>query len=322
MIQPLVAWFEEHQRALPWRHGYDPYQVWVSEVMLQQTQVETVLPYFARFIEAFPGIRLLADAEEAQVLRLWAGLGYYRRAKNLHSAARLVQQLHGGVIPSDYDALIALPGVGQYMAGAILSIAFNKPYPVVDGNVRRVLSRIHGWMDENPKALWQAAEQLARSAEPRIVNQGLMELGATVCSFRAPRCLVCPVQQFCVAFKTGMQTRIPPIKKRPATIHLHLHAVVQQRGSRFLMRAVDGMWEFPTFSELPPGEFTKTGSCRHTITHHRLDVSVYVGSLASTEEYRWKDIAGVPVTSLTRKILAASNGRGLAGPPPAAPRFR
>jgi A/G-specific adenine glycosylase len=310
MIQPLVAWFEEHQRALPWRHAYDPYQVWVSEVMLQQTQVETVLPYFARFIERFPDVQSLAEAEEAQVLRLWAGLGYYRRAKNLHSAARLVQKQYGGIIPSDYGALIALPGVGPYMAGAILSIAFNKPFPVVDGNVRRVLSRVNGWTVEDPKALWQAAEQLARSAQPRLVNQALMELGATVCSFRAPRCLLCPVQQFCAAWKTGMQASIPPVKKRPATIHVHLHAVVQQRRSLFLMKAVDGMWEFPTFTELPPGELTRTGSCRHTITHHRLDVSVYVGSLANSEEYKWKNFAAVPVSSLTRKILqVAQAGR-------------
>src|SRR5262245_36235815 len=138
MIRPLVAWFEENQRTLPWRETYDPYHVWVSEVMLQQTQVETVVPYFERFISTLPSLESLAKADEQQVLKLWAGLGYYRRAKNLHSAARLVLERHAGKIPSEYEALMALPGVGQYMAGAILSIAFNKPYPVVDGNVRRV----------------------------------------------------------------------------------------------------------------------------------------------------------------------------------------
>src|SRR5215831_15430258 len=162
--------------------------------MLQQTQVETALPYYDRFIREFPTINDLAGADEERVLRLWAGLGYYRRARNLMAAARLVTEQHGGKVPSDYDTLIDLPGVGPYMAGAILSIAFNKPYPVVDGNVRRVLSRVYGWTEENPKALWDAASRIAREAEPRLVNQALMELGAKVCSFKSPRCLLCPVQ--------------------------------------------------------------------------------------------------------------------------------
>src|SRR5215475_11556043 len=130
------------------------------------------------------------------------------------------------------------------MAGAILSIAFNKPYPVVDGNVRRVLSRIHGWLEEDPSAVWRAAEQVVRAAEPRLVNQAIMELGATVCSFRSPRCLLCPVQSVCVAFKTGLQDEIPPAKKRPSTIHVHLYAVVDKKGSKHLMKQVEGMWEF------------------------------------------------------------------------------
>ena len=137
---------------------------------------------------------------------------------------------YAGQIPSDYDALIELPGIGQYMAGAILSIAFNKPYPIVDGNVRRVLSRLYGWTEENTKALWDAAARVVREAEPRLVNQAMMELGAKVCSFKSPRCLICPVQASCVAFRTGMQEQIPPVKKRPATVHVHLFAVVYQKG--------------------------------------------------------------------------------------------
>src|SRR3989454_10101277 len=175
--------------------------------MLQQTQVETALPYYERFIQEFPTIDALAAADEQRVLTLWAGLGYYRRAKNLMAAAREVVKNHNGRIPSDYDALIALPGIGQYMAGAILSIAFNKPYPVVDGNVRRVLSRVYGWKDENPRRLWDAAARLVHEVEPRQVNQAVMELGAKVCSFRSPRCLICPIQNSCVAFKTGMQEK-------------------------------------------------------------------------------------------------------------------
>ena len=305
MLQPLVSWFEENQRPLPWRASYDPYHVWVSEVMLQQTQVETALPYFERFIREFPSVQHLARAREERVLTLWAGLGYYRRAKNLMAAARLVVERHGGRIPSDYDTLIELPGVGQYMAGAILSIAFNKPYPIVDGNVRRVLSRINGWTEENPKGLWDAARRIVQGAEPRLVNQALMELGATVCSFKSPRCLICPIQASCVASRTGMQDRIPPVKKRPATVYVQLFAVVHKKRGRYLMKEVDGMWEFPMFPELPPGTFSKVGACRHTITHHRLDVSVYLGEVAD-EACKWKTVESLPISSLTRKILEAA----------------
>ena len=303
MFEPLVNWFQENQRPLPWRVSYNPYQVWVSEVMLQQTQVETALPYYERFIREFPTVEDLASAEEERVLTLWAGLGYYRRARNLMAAAREVVRKHGGAIPSDYDALIELPGIGQYMAGAILSIAFNKPFPVVDGNVRRVLSRVNGWTEDNPKALWDASARLVRESEPRLINQALMELGAKVCSFRSPRCLICPIQSSCIAFRAGVQDRIPPVRKRPATVHVHLFAVVQRRDDRYLMKAADGMWEFPMFSELPEGSsFKKIGQCRHTITHHRLDVSVVEGDVPDTS-YEWKDIEVVPITSLTRKVL-------------------
>jgi A/G-specific adenine glycosylase len=308
VLEQLVNWFNENQRPLPWRTSYDPYHVWVSEVMLQQTQVETALPYYERFMRAFPSVEDLAAADEERVLTLWAGLGYYQRARNLMTAARLVVERHRGKIPSHYDSLIDLPGIGQYMAGAILSIAFNKPYPVVDGNVRRVLSRLYGWTEENPRALWEAASRIAREAEPRQVNQALMELGAKVCSFRSPRCLVCPLQASCIAFRTGMQDKIPPIRKRPVTVHVHLCAVVQKRGECYLMKQVDGMWEFPMFSELPVGSFTKVGHCRHTITHHRLDVSVYHGYLLDNVG-EWKDPEGVPISSLTRKILKAANIR-------------
>ncbi len=305
-VTGLVAWFEEHRRPLPWRATYDPYQVWVSEVMLQQTQVETALGYYDKFLAEFPDLRSLAAADEQHVLKFWAGLGYYRRAKNLLAAVRIVVEQHAGIVPAEYDDLIALPGVGQYMAGAILSIAFNKPYPIVDGNVRRVLSRVHGWIDENPKGLWDSAGKFARSGEPRLVNQALMELGATICSFRAPRCLLCPLQAACMAFKTGMQDKIPPVKKRPDTIHIHLFAIVQKKGLLHLMKPAEGMWEFPMLSELPSGNFKKAGSCRHTITHHRLDVSIYLGSVARKEGYEWKTFTDVPVSSLTRKIFQAS----------------
>jgi A/G-specific adenine glycosylase len=301
VLQPLVSWFEENQRPLPWRATYDPYHVWLSEVMLQQTQVETALPYYERFISEFPTLTTLARADEQRVLTLWAGLGYYRRAKNLMAAAQLIVERHDGKIPSEYDALIDLPGIGPYMAGAILSIAFNKPYPIVDGNVRRVLSRLNGWTEESPKALWDAAARVVREAEPRLVNQAIMVLGAKVCSFKSPRCLICPVQTSCVAFRTGMQEQIPPVKKRPATVHVHLFAVVHRKGDQYLMKQADGMWEFPMLPELPSGQFTRIGQCKHTITHHRLDVSVYEGKFEENG-LDWKDVSKIPMSSLTRKI--------------------
>ena len=301
----LVQWFGENQRILPWRSSYDPYKVWVSEVMLQQTQVETVVPYFERWMAELPDIASLATADEHKVLSLWAGLGYYSRARNLMEAARTVVREHGGALPADYESLRSLPGIGQYTAGAILSIAFNKAYPVVDGNVRRVLSRVYGWEDDRPRRLWDAADKLVRSAEPRLINQAIMELGATVCSFRAPRCLVCPVQTECIAYKTGKQLMIPPVKKRPETVRVQLFAVLQERNGQHLMKLSRGLWEFPMFSELPAGELTRTGACRHTITHHRLEVHVYNGVLENMAGFEWRKFEGVPVSSLTKKILAA-----------------
>ena len=308
MHEELTAWFEENQRPLPWRTSYDPYEIWISEIMLQQTQVETVVPYFERWMAAFPDVAALAHADEHSVLSLWAGLGYYSRARNLMEAARILAREHGGVLPADYEALRSLPGIGQYTAGAILSIAFNRPYPVVDGNVRRVLSRIHGFDNDSPKRLWETAEKLVQRATPRLINQAVMELGATVCSFKAPRCLVCPVRHLCVAFRTGKQQEIPAVKKRPATVRVQLFAVVQEKAGRHLMKQTRGLWEFPMSNDVPSGKLTHVGSCRHTITHHRLDVQVYSGKLASTRGYEWKDFSDVPVSSLTRKIFSAAGG--------------
>jgi len=310
MHDALVHWFQENRRDLPWRAAYDPYHVWVSEVMLQQTQVETALPYYSRFLTALPTVHALAGADEHEVLTLWAGLGYYSRARNLQAAAKAVVREHGGMIPEDYELLRTLPGIGQYMAGAVMSIAFNKPYPVVDGNVRRVLSRIYGWTGENPKQLWEAADRLVHQAEPRIINQALMELGATVCSFRAPRCLICPVQGECVAFRQGTQEQIPAVKKRPETVRVMLAAVVQREKDLYRMRKEKGLWEFPMFGELPRGEFTRAGSCRHTITHHRLEVNVYTGELGQGDGYEWKDFNAVPVSSLTKKIHGVAQSGG------------
>lgn len=302
MVDVLADWFDENRRDLPWRRTYDPYHIWVSEVMLQQTQVETVIPYYEQFIGEFPSVENLACATEDRVLQVWAGLGYYARARNLLLAARKVSAIHHGRVPDRHESLTALPGIGRYMAGAILSIAFNQPFPAVDGNVRRVLSRVHGWTDDNPKRLWDRAAQLVRSGEPRTVNQALMELGATVCSFRAPRCLLCPIHSGCVAFQTGMQTDIPPVRKRPQSVHVLLHAVVEERNGMYLMKPSEGLWEFPMFAELPEGSFREVGTCRHTITHHQLRVVVHEGILHRQSGFQWTEFAKVPVSSLTRKI--------------------
>ena len=304
MHEKLIGWFVENQRSLPWRASYDPYHVWISEIMLQQTQVETVVPYFERWMAALPDVTALAAADEQRVLSLWAGLGYYSRARNLMEAARILVRDHRGSVPADYEALRSLPGIGPYTAGAIMSIAFSQAYPVVDGNVRRVLSRIYGWEDDIPRRLWEAAEKLVQRAEPRAINQAVMELGATVCSFRSPRCLVCPVQEECAAYKTGKQAVIPPVKKRPETVRMQLFAIVQEKSGRHLMKPSHGLWEFPMFSELPAGSLKRVGSCRHTITHHRLEVHVYSGVLENTLDFQWQEFAAVPVSSLTRKIRA------------------
>ena len=307
MHEKLIGWFVENQRSLPWRASYDPYHVWISEIMLQQTQVETVVPYFERWMAALPNVTALAAADEQRVLSLWAGLGYYSRARNLMEAARILVRDHRGRVPADYEALRSLPGIGPYTAGAIMSIAFSQAYPVVDGNVRRVLSRIYGWEDDIPRRLWEAAEKLVHRAEPRAINQAVMELGATVCSFRSPRCLVCPVQEECAAYKTGKQAVIPPVKKRPETVRMQLFAIVQEKSGRHLMKHSRGFWEFPMFSELPAGSLKRVGSCRHTITHHRLEVHVYSGVLENTLDFQWQEFAAVPVSSLTRKIRSATS---------------
>lgn len=197
----LLAWYQKNRRNLPWRHTRDPYAIWIAETMLQQTQVRTVLPYYRRFLKAFPTIEALDRAPKEKVLALWSGLGYYRRAENLKRAARTIVQAHGGEIPRQFDSLRALPGVGAYTAGALMSIAFNRPYPALDGNARRVLLRIFGIEDEND--LYAIASRAARCARPGEWNQALMELGATICVARDPHCPLCPVRQSCAAWRCG-----------------------------------------------------------------------------------------------------------------------
>ena len=270
--------------------------------MLQQTQVDTVLPYYKRFLKRFPTLERLARSREDDVLGLWSGLGYYNRARNFRTAAITVMDEHEGQVPDSYPALLELPGIGRYMAGAIMSIAFNKPYPIVDGNVRRVLSRVNQWKDATNATLWAGADAMVRLGEPRVVNQALMELGATVCTPKAPNCKACPWKRRCEAFGTGQQESIPLPRKRAKTVRVDLTAVIDSNQRGVLMLENDGMWEFPTFPSLPAGSFEELGSCRHAITHHRVYVQVYHGKLGRRRNYRRVRFDGLPVTSLTRKI--------------------
>ncbi len=217
----LRAWFSQHARDLPWRRTRDPYSIWVSETMLQQTRVETVLPYYERFLARFPDAESLAAADEAEVLKAWEGLGYYRRARHLHQAVREVVERYDGRVPSDPEALRTLPGVGEYTAGAVASIAYGKAVPAVDGNVLRVVTRIFGIagrIDTGPvrRAVAEAARSLIAEDAASATNQALMELGASLCAPANPQCLLCPVAQWCVARKQGRQAELPETAPRAA----------------------------------------------------------------------------------------------------------
>ena len=252
----LLDWFAEAQRLLPWREGYDPYQVWVSEMMLQQTQVETVKPYFVRWMARFPAVQALAAAPLEEVLKLWEGLGYYARARNLHRAAREIVARHGGEIPDDMAALRALPGIGPYSAGAIASIAFNRAVPLVDGNVARVLSRLFA-LREAPQSpagkrrLWSLAESLVPAGGGRDFNQALMELGALLCRSQQPLCGLCPVRAQCLAYGEGNPENYPARKRRAERPIVRASLVIAERGAFVLLRQRPprglwgGLWEFP-----------------------------------------------------------------------------
>lgn len=262
--QRLLKWYDVHRRHLPWRaeknQTPNPYHVLVSEAMLQQTQVATVIPYFNRFIEALPTVGDLAAADEQAVLRLWQGLGYYRRARNLHAAARVIQRDHGGRVPDTADTLLQLPGVGRYTAGAITSIAYGRPAPILDGNVARVLARL--FLIERPidapdtrKTLWRLAEVLVPARRAGDFNQAVMELGALVCTKANPSCGECPLSGGCDALQADRvgSVPVPVIRKAPVAANHHILAV--ERGGRylFLRRPSSGlwsnMWQMPTVEE-------------------------------------------------------------------------
>ena len=252
----LLKWYSKHGRTMPWRDHPDPYAVWVSEIMLQQTRVETVIPYFEKWMKLFPDIPSLANASERDVLNAWEGLGYYSRARNLHKAAKIVASNFNGQLPRDLTALRTLPGIGRYTVGAIASISFKMDEPTLDGNLRRVFSRLYDVTEfaDSPvgeKILWDVAAQNLPKGKAGDYNQALMDLGATICLPKNPRCLLCPLMDMCKARENGTQELRPVLKaKRQVPQYIHAAAVIIERGRVLLsQRPADGllggMWEFP-----------------------------------------------------------------------------
>lgn len=320
--QRLLAWFRAAHRPLPWRTTHDPYHIWVSEIMLQQTQTATVIPYYERFIQRFPTVQALAEAPLDEVLRYWEGLGYYARARHLHQAAQLVVQ-QGGQLPREANRLRELPGIGAYTAGAIASLAFNQPEPVVDGNVTRVLARLL-WLKGNLKTsraqrtLWELARQLLDPDEPGMFNQALMELGSTLCTSSQPRCAECPLQSLCAAYQRGEPTSLPePTPARPSVQVVDVSALIWREGQLLLAQRPSnglwgGLWEFPratrdgreTLETVAHRAAQKVGieaepvrllgHVKHTVTYHSVRLYGYLclfqGGEAASAEYttlRW-----------------------------------
>ncbi len=252
----LLDWFDRDQRDMPWRQTDDPYPIWVSEIMLQQTQVQTVIPYFRRWMKTFPTLQKLARSREETVLKHWEGLGYYSRARNLHRAAKEVMNHHQGRVPNTYEELMQLPGIGRYTAGALLSIAFGQPAPVLDGNVKRVLSRLfaisaNGAPSTDDKRLWDLSAEMVPAQRPGDFNQAMMELGATVCLPKKPLCRVCPLQAQCEAQKRGEVEKFPAPKARARIKKIEVSAAVITRSGKVFIQQrphgglMGGLWEFP-----------------------------------------------------------------------------
>lgn len=313
----LIAWFAREGKDYPWRRTTDPYAILVSELMLQQTTLAMVLSrrYFERWMEAFPDVQALAAAPEERVLALWEGLGYYSRARNLQKAARAIVGRHGGVFPTSPAEVLALPGVGRYTAGAVISFAFDAPAALVDGNVARVLARLFDFREEidstvGQKALWSWAEALVPEKGARLYNSGLMELGQRVCTVGQPRCLLCPVRAWCRAEAPAALPRKAP-RREPVIVEetalfacRDSHVLLQQEKGR----RRHGLWKLPAPGGRPEGRLLSTS--RYVITHHRVTLRVHEApaTIVAADDEKWIPLAGLetlPVPSPYRKALTA-----------------
>ena len=294
----LLRWYGLHRRALPWRATSDPYRVWVSEIMLQQTRVAAVLEHYRRVLARFPTVERLAVARPAQVLAAWSGLGYYRRARMLHAAARELVRRHGGRLPDTAAGLQALPGIGRYTAAAIASIAFGEPAALVDGNVDRVLTRVLGCPPKDP---WAAAQQLLSPSRPGDFNQALMELGATVCLPGQPECHRCPIRRLCATRGRGAPTPAAPRIRRVQSYLLALRdgqVLLRRRSADASL--MPGMWELP---ERNGSRGRPLFVLRHSITNSDYRVTVVRGRAGSGRWVPLGRLSRIPLTGLARKIL-------------------
>lgn len=334
----LLAWYDRNRRDLPWRRREDAYGIWLSEIMLQQTRVETVIPYYERFLTEYPTVDDLAAADLDDVLARWSGLGYYRRARALHETARIVVREHAGEFPTDPDDVRALPGIGRYTAGAISSIAHGLPEPIVDGNVIRILSR---WLrlgeQTKPARYWDLAERLVPRDRPGDFNQAMMELGATVCTPRSPSCGLCPVRDHCEAARAGEPESYPATAKRQKSVDVASTLVVIRRNGRVLLTRspsrpiMKDLWEFPSceFGGDAPTEAarfiqsaygrrfdakTSLPEIRHSIMNRRIRLHPVVGTIdrgpvrpvESEEAVRWirpSELADYPVGGIAKKVV-------------------
>ncbi len=312
----LISWYIAEKRDLPWRKDQDPYKIWVSEIMLQQTRVDTVIPYFNAFIKKFPTIESLANADEEEVLKAWEGLGYYSRVRNLQSAVKEVASSYSGIVPNTPEEISRLKGVGPYTKGAILSIAYNIPEPAVDGNVMRVFSRILSiWEDiakpKTRKIFEEATYQLISKEDPSSFNQAVMELGALICTPTSPSCLLCPVREYCSAFAEGVQTELPikSKKKKPRPLQMAAAVLYDADGRLYIHKRpstglLANLWEFPNVEIVAETDqsyreqlkkFLKenyqadvelselSGTVEHIFSHLIWNISVFIGKMKNPQ---------------------------------------
>jgi A/G-specific adenine glycosylase len=313
----LLAWYRRNRRDLDWRRTRDPYLIWLSEIMLQQTRVAAVIPYYRRFVARFPSVTVLAKAPLDAVLHNWAGLGYYGRARNLHQAARQIVTRHNGEFPRKLEDALALPGVGHYTANAVLSIAYDEPLAVLDGNVARVLARwtaLHGDLRQPRQwtRLTAASQQALATSAPSDWNQAMMELGATVCTPVAPSCEVCPVKKWCRAYALDLTDKLPTPRTKPATVDVTFAAAVllDPHGKTLLLRQENGdgaffshLWQFPAM-EIPPGT-AKSASAQTIIKAERTHLARYVERTLSISAEALEPLATAKHTVTFHKIRLA-----------------